>query len=123
MPPMLDIALYKLSARTERNLRAHCTGFGVNERHHILQLIPKAVRAARLVIAASRPQTASQRLIDEPAVGQDVQRGVGRFDLYRAERMPPMLQHRFKGFMRDCNAAKALHQRDCRLDIVCSTEA
>ena len=52
---MLDVAFDELAARAERDLRSHDRWFGVNEGHHVLQLIAKAVRSARLVVTAARP--------------------------------------------------------------------
>ena len=39
MPPMLDISLLKLTGRTEEEVLAHQARFGVDERHHVLQLV------------------------------------------------------------------------------------
>ena len=40
------------------------------ERHHVLELIAKAIRAARLIKRRSRPDATGQRLIEQPAVEQ-----------------------------------------------------
>ena len=103
---MLYVAFNKLTAGTQRDLLARGTRLGVHQRHHVLQLIALAVRAARLVVAASGPQPARQRLIHAPAIGQHVERRVGWFDLYRAERVPPVLQDRLEGFVRDSTPRK-----------------
>ena len=55
MPPMLDVAFQELTARTERDLRAHEARFSVNEGHHVLQLVAETKGSARLVVAAARP--------------------------------------------------------------------
>ena len=84
---------------------------GVDQRHRVLQLVAEAERAAGLVEAAARPQAAGQRLVEQPAVGQHVERRVGRLDLDRAERAAssiarPPRAHR----ARAVGAAEALHQ-------------
>ena len=62
--------------------RASC-GAAEKQRHHVLQLIAEAERAARLVIAGARPDAARQRLIEQPAVHQHVERIVRRAHLDR----------------------------------------
>ena len=86
MPPMLDIAFAELTRRAAQQVLAHERGLGMDERHHVLQLIAEAERAAGLVIAAAPPQTAGQGLIHQPAVGQQVEGLIGCFHLYRAQR-------------------------------------
>ena len=61
--------------------------FGVNQRHHVLQLIAEPEGAPRLIVAATRPDAARQRLIDQPAVDQQIHSGIRRLDLHGAERM------------------------------------
>jgi hypothetical protein len=41
MPPMLDIAFLELARCTEEQMRTHKARLGVNECHHVLQLIAK----------------------------------------------------------------------------------
>ena len=69
---------------------------GVDERHHVLQLVAETERPARLIEAAARPDTAGERLVQQPAVGQQVERRVGRLDVDRAERVVPVLPDRFE---------------------------
>ena len=47
---------------------------GVDQRHRILNLIAEPEGAPRLVVSAPRPETARQRLIQEPSIGQHVER-------------------------------------------------
>ena len=63
---------------------------GMHQRHRVLQLVAEAERAAGLVEAAARPHAAGERLVEQPAVGQHVERRVGRFDLHRAQRAAPV---------------------------------
>ena len=86
MPPVLDVALHELAAGAAKQLLAQQRGLGVDERHRVLQLVAEAEGAARLVVAAARPHAARQGLVEEPAVGQHVERRVRRFHLHRAER-------------------------------------
>ena len=56
---------------------------------HVLELVAEAVRAARLVERAAAPEPARERLIEEPAVDEEVERRVGRLDLQPAEHAVP----------------------------------
>ena len=84
MPPVLHVALDELAARAAQQLLAHERRRGVHQRHRVLQLVAEAEGAARLVVAAARPQPAREGLVQQPAVGQHVERGVRRVDLHRA---------------------------------------
>ncbi len=110
MPPVLDIALQELAARAQQQVFAHPPRLGVDERHHVLQLIAKAKGAARLVVAATRPDPACQGLVEQPAVGQHIDRWVGGFHLHRAERVVPVLPYRFERATRGQCSAEALHK-------------
>jgi hypothetical protein len=63
-------------------------GRGMDQRHRVLQLVTEAEGAARLVIAAARPDPAGQRLVDQPAVGQHVDRRDRVSPPARTERAP-----------------------------------
>jgi len=41
MPPVLDIAFAELAARAQQQMRTHQPGLGVDQRHRVLQLVPK----------------------------------------------------------------------------------
>ncbi len=64
--------------RSEQGARA-AARLGVDQRHRVLQLVAETERAAGLVVAAARPEAARERLIEQPAVGQHVERRIGRF--------------------------------------------
>ena len=68
------------------------SGPRVEQRQHVLQLIAEAERAARLVRAAARPDAAAQRLVEQPAIDDQVERIVWRLHLHGAERLVPELR-------------------------------
>ena len=63
---------------------------GSDERHAVLQLVAKAVGAARLIERRAGPDAAGERLIEQPAVQHDVHRPIGRLHLDRAEHILPV---------------------------------
>src|SRR3990167_665413 len=70
MPPMLDITLLELMGRAQKEMLTHEPRLGVDERHHVLQLVAETEGAPRLVVSAAGPKTARERLVQEPAIGQ-----------------------------------------------------
>ena len=72
MPPMLNISFQELTGRAPQQVLAHQMRPGVDERHHVLQLIAETVGPARLIKPGAAPQPATQGLIQQPAVGQHV---------------------------------------------------
>ena len=107
---MLDVAFHELASRAAKQMLAHERGLGVDERHDVLQLIAKAEGAAGLVVAASCPQAARQRLVQKPAVGQHVERGIRRFHPHGAERPRPVRPHRVQRAVGGLRSAEALHE-------------
>ena len=93
MPPVLDVTFAELVGRAAQEVFARKPGLGMDERHHVLQLVAKTESAARLIVAATRPQPACQRLIDQPAVGQHIERRIRGFHLHRAQGAFPVLPH------------------------------
>src|SRR5665213_2953672 len=94
MPPMLDVALDELSRggtqqMLARHLRLRCT-----KRHHVLELIAKAIGATDLVTSRARPDPARESLVQEPAVEQNVHRPIRRVHLHRAKDGIPALRRR-----------------------------
>ena len=110
MPPMLDIAVHELTARTAKQVLAHECGVRVDERHHVLQLVAEAEGSPRLVVAAARPEAAGHRLVQQPTVGEHVKRRIGRLNLHGAERALPVRFHRVQRAMGGGRSPKALHQ-------------
>ena len=86
---MLHVALGELPRRGAQQMLARQVGLRDAERHDVLQLVAEAIGAARLIEAGARPDAAGERLIEQPAVQQDVHRAVGRLHLNRAERVVP----------------------------------
>ena len=86
---------------------------GVHQRHRVLQLVAEAERAARLIEAAAAPHAAGEHLVEQPAVGQEVERGVGRLHVDRAERAAPVAPDALQRRARRPGAAEALHERAC----------
>src|SRR5690242_259929 len=56
MPPVLNIAFYKLVSRGPKQMLTNERGLSMNHRHHILQLIAESKSAPRLIISAASPQ-------------------------------------------------------------------
>ena len=83
----------ELPARGAEQVLARQIGPREGQRHHVLQLVAEAERAAGLVVAAARPEPAAHRLIEQPAVHQRVERIVGRPHLDRVERVVPRRVH------------------------------
>ena len=110
MPPVLHVPLAELAAGGAEKMFAQQAGLGMHEGHRVLQLIAEAERAAGLVESRPRPHAAGERLVDEPAVGQEVDGRVGRFDVDRAERAAPVVPDPFQGPVGVAGAAEALHE-------------
>jgi hypothetical protein len=58
-PPMLHIAFEELARRRAQQVLARNVGPRHAQRHHILQLIAKAIGAARLIESGARPDAAA----------------------------------------------------------------
>ncbi len=88
---MLDIAFHELSRGRAQDVVARDVGRRVHEGHDILQLVTETVSAARLIKSGAAPETAAERLINQPAIEQKICRKLGRFHLDRAqEPVPPV---------------------------------
>src|SRR6185437_8968168 len=62
-------------------------------RETILQLVAETVGAARLIETGARPHAAGERLVEQPAIEQEIHRTVGCLDLDGAERFVPKGVH------------------------------
>ena len=89
MPPVLHVPLDELPRRGVQEVRAAQIRPRVHQREHVLELIAEAEGAAGLVGAAARPDAAAQRLVQQPAIHDEIERIVGRADLHGAERLVP----------------------------------
>jgi hypothetical protein len=82
------------------------------EGHHVLELIPEAVRAARLKEPRAPPEPRAHRLVQQPAIHDQIEGIVRRLDLHRAEhrvqRCSTLLQRR----ARASAAGEAARERD-----------
>ncbi len=64
---------------------------GIDKRQRILQLVAKAIRAARLIQSGSPPDPAAQRLIEQPAIHHEIHGQHRRLDLNCGqEAIPPL---------------------------------
>ncbi len=111
MPPMLDISFDKLPGSGGQNLGARDPGRGVNQCHHILQLIAKPEGAARLIEGSATPDAATQRLVKEPAIEQEVGRKLGRFDFNRSEQTIPPLAGSLECSLGLCRITESFYER------------
>ena len=107
---MLDITLLELMGRTQEEMLAHEARFCVDERHHVLQLVAETEGAPRLVVSAPGPKTARESLVQEPAIGQDIDGLVGCFHLHCAKRVIPVLPHCFERAARGGESPEMTHQ-------------
>jgi len=107
---MLDISLPELTGSAEEEVLAHEERLSVDERHHVLQLIAETEGAPRLVVSVPGPKSARYSLVQEPAIGQDIDGLVGCFHLHCAKRVIPVLPHRFERAARGSRSPEATHQ-------------
>ena len=102
MPPVLHIALRELMGGGQQNLVARNSPPRDAQRHHILQLIAEAIGAAYLVETSATPDPAGQRLVEQPAIQQNIHAGIGCRHLHVPQRIVPaplhLLQHRVQIF-------------------------
>src|ERR1051325_1898530 len=90
MPPMLDVALQELPRSGGEDMAPREFRGGIQERHRVLQLIAKSEGAARLVERGATPEPATQRLVKQPAIQQQVRRSQGSANLEDSEHRVPV---------------------------------
>ena len=111
MPPVLHVALDELPRGRAQDVFARELRCGMHERHHILELVAESEGTARLVKGRASPDAAAQRLVEQPAIEQEIGGGLGRLHLDRAEEIvPPALRPAERG-LDICRSAEALHDR------------
>ena len=88
-PPVLHVALSELARGRAQQMFARQIRPGCGERHAVLQLVAKTVGAAGLIERRARPNTACERLVEQPAIEHEVHRAVRRLDLDRAQSLIP----------------------------------
>src|ERR1043165_2287133 len=87
--------------------------FGMDQRHHVLQLVAKSVGTAALIKASAAPVAATQCLIQKPAVRHRIHRWIRCIDVDRAKSAVPEFMH-----ADECAASRfrAAEPADERLD-------
>src|SRR5262249_3207083 len=85
VPPVLALAREKRASRPAQDLSAEQAPPRHGEGHRVLELIAEPVRAARLVEGGAPPEPTRERLVEQPAVDEQVERRVGRLHLEAAE--------------------------------------
>src|SRR5439155_17913095 len=76
MPPVLDVAFSELSPRGTQQMLPGQPTLGNGQGDHVLELVAEAIGAPRLVERRPGPEPAGERLVEQPAVEQDVHRPV-----------------------------------------------
>ena len=117
MPPVLHVAVAELMRRAAQQVLAGEARLGMKQRHDVLQLVAEAESAARLVVAAAPPEAARQRLVQEPAVRQQVERRGRAFPPAPRPGCAPSIARTFSSAAR--GRRRAVHQvaprrRRCR---------
>ena len=93
VPPVEDVAFGELVGGMVENLSTGILRVAVEQRHHVLQLVPEARGAANLVEARAGVEARGVDLVEVPAVQHVVQGAVGRLDLDVAELLVPVGHH------------------------------
>ena len=91
-------------------MRAADLRAGEHERQHVLQLVAEPVCATRLVESAPRPDPAAQRLIQQPAVDDEIEGVVWSADANGAECLVPELVSASAGRVERRDSAVALDE-------------
>ena len=82
----------------------------MHEGHHVLQLIPESVGASGLIEPGPPPEPAAHVLIEQPAVGHDIDRGIGGVHIHRPEGAVPPGPDAFQRGAVGIDAAEAVDQ-------------
>ncbi len=93
MPPVLDVSLHELARGRPEQVRPSDVALGDDEGHHVLELVTKPVGASRLIEGRARPESAAERLIEQPAVQHEIHGTVGRRDPDSPEDVVPVGTH------------------------------
>ena len=113
MPPVLHVAFDELARRGENEVRTRQLGRGVHQRQHVLQLVAKAERAARLVERGAAPQARTDQLVEQPAVGERVDGTCSA--CARRPRRASRASARGRRRARACATSAPRHARTCSL--------
>src|SRR5262245_28166577 len=110
MPPVLHVSFLELVCGRTKKMFAQQNRTGVDKGHGVLKLIPESERTSRLVESRAGPKAATDRLIEQPAISQNIQGGMRRFDLNRAERPRPMRTGEIQGIVARSDGAIDMEQ-------------
>src|SRR6516225_2305842 len=91
MPPMLHVALLKLTRRGEQDLFARFARCAVDDGHRVLELVAKTKCSTRLVKRRPAPHPTGKNLVYQPAVHHQIHGWVRGSDLDRLEDAIPQL--------------------------------
>ena len=94
-----------------QDLLACDVGPCMHQGHHILQLVAEAVGAARLIERGTPPDAAGERLVEQPAIEQQVHGGIGRLDLHSTQNLFPLVLRSLPGRGDFFRALEALDNR------------
>ena len=108
-PPVLHVALDELPRRSAQEMLARQRRLRYRERHHVLQLVAKAIGATGLVERRPRQDPTGEGLVEQPAIEQDVHGTIGCLHLHRTEDILPVLGHRAEDLV-EVGAAVAQNQ-------------
>jgi hypothetical protein len=107
---VLDVAFRELPGRRPQDLVAGDVRARHHQRQDVLQLVPEAVGAPGLVEGGPGPHATRERLVEKPAIEEQIHGGIRRLDVHGPQhRIPPfldLLQQRIRVFR-----SVALHER------------
>ena len=108
MPPMLHVSFDELPRSSAQNHLARDIRRRIDKCQRILQLVTKPISAARLIQSGTSPDAAAQRLVEQPAIHQEIDGKHRRLDLNRGqESIPPTPRGRESLFNVCCVAGNA----------------
>src|SRR6185436_6263810 len=113
MPPVLDVPFEKLTGSRVEEMAANKARRRQQQRQRILQLIAKAEGAARLVKGRTPPDSAGQRLVEEPPVQHHVHRPVRGADRDHAKEIGPVRCRPAQRLVYDVTTAMPLDEIPC----------
>src|SRR5450759_2977643 len=85
-------------------MRTSDIAFRHDEGHHVLQLIAETVGSTRLIEGGASPYPTGKRLVEQPAIHQNIHRPVRRGDLYGAEHLVPLPSDISQDLIKVCRA-------------------
>ena len=75
--------------------------------HSILELVAETISSAQLVERRARPDARGQRLVEQPAIHEDVHGGFRSSDLHGAQQAVPLARNFGKNRIQVCGAIAA----------------